>query len=69
MAKGAREPLWDDFDGYVVVIVRVVRWLYPGWWFWHWFYARWVGHDCDSQPITCRAEFLFRLPHWVWLDV
>jgi len=50
-------------------LVRVIRWAYPPWWFWHWFVRRWVGHDCDTQPITCRSEWLFRTPSWMWLDV
>jgi hypothetical protein len=56
-------------DGLLVGIVRTIRWLYPPWWFWRGFVTRWMRHDCDKQPITCRAEILFRTPGWMWLDV
>ncbi len=65
-----RARLAEDFeDGIALGVVRVLRWLYPPHWFWAWFCKRWVGHDCDKQPLTCRAEFLFRTPGWMWLDV
>jgi hypothetical protein len=56
-------------DGPLIRVVHIVRWLYPPWWFWNWFCGRWIGHDCDTQPITCRVEWLFRTPGWLWLDV
>lgn len=53
----------------LAAVGRGLRWLYPPWWFYYWFVPRWIGHDCDRQPVTCRMEWLFRLPSWVWLDL
>lgn len=49
------------------MLVRVLRWSWPGWWFYYWFVRRWIRHDCDRQPITCRLEVFTRCD-W-WLDV
>jgi len=31
--------------------------LIPLWQAHHWFISRWVRHDCEKQPITCRLEW------------
>jgi len=42
-------------------IVLVPLWRAHGWWV-----SRWIGHDCDKQPITRHLPCSFR--PFKWLD-